>query len=105
ENEKAVLENINLSIRSGETVAFVGPSGAGKTTICSLIPRFYDVNEGSITIDGMDIRHMSQQSLRNQKGIIQQDESLSPVTIKENIAYGHLHATDEEIIEAARKAH
>src|SRR5699024_1467539 len=73
ENEKAVLENINLSIRSGETVAFVGPSGAGKTTICSLIPRFYDVNEGSITIDGMDIRHMTQQSLRKQIGIVQQD--------------------------------
>ncbi|HLR23757.1 MAG TPA: ABC transporter ATP-binding protein [Pseudogracilibacillus sp.] len=105
ENEKAVLENINLSIRSGETVAFVGPSGAGKTTICSLIPRFYDVNEGSITIDGMDIRHMTQQSLRKQIGIVQQDVFLFTGTIKENIAYGHLHATDEEIFEAARKAH
>src|SRR5699024_4797900 len=105
ENEKAVLENINLSIRSGETVAFVGPSGAGKTTICSLIPRFYDVNAGSITIEWMDIRHMTKQSLRKQIGIVQQDVFLFTGTIKENIAYGHLHATDEEIFEAARKAH
>lgn len=102
---KKVLEGIDLSIRSGETIAFVGPSGAGKTTICSLIPRFYDVNEGAISIDGIDIREMTQQSLRAQIGIVQQDVFLFTGTIKENIAYGNLHATDEEIYEAARKAH
>lgn len=105
EEQKSVLQDINLTIRSGETVAFVGPSGAGKTTICSLIPRFYDVNAGSITIDGIDIREMTQQSLRKQIGIVQQDVFLFTGTIKENIAYGNLHATDEEIFEAARKAH
>lgn len=102
---KPVLKGINLSINAGETVAFVGPSGAGKTTICSLIPRFYDVNEGAISIDGLDIREMTQQSLRAQIGIVQQDVFLFTGTIKENIAYGNLHATDEEIYEAARKAH
>lgn len=105
EEQKSVLEDINLKIRAGETVAFVGPSGAGKTTICSLIPRFYDVNAGRITIDGIDIREMTQQSLRKQIGIVQQDVFLFTGTIKENIAYGNLHATDEEIYEAARKAH
>lgn len=105
ENEKAVLDHINLSIHAGETVAFVGPSGAGKTTICSLIPRFYDVSDGSITIDGIDVRQMTQQSLRQQIGIVQQDVFLFTGTIKENIAYGNLQATDEEIFEAARKAH
>ena len=94
-----------MNIRAGETVAFVGPSGAGKTTICSLIPRFYDVNEGSISIDGIDIRDMTQQSLRAQIGIVQQDVFLFTGTIKENIAYGNLKASDEEIYEAARKAH
>lgn len=103
--DNSVLQDINLTIRAGETVAFVGPSGAGKTTICSLIPRFYDVDAGSITIDGIDIREMTQQSLRKQIGIVQQDVFLFTGTIKENIAYGNLHATDEEIYEAARKAH
>lgn len=102
---KPVLKNIDLRIRSGETVAFVGPSGAGKTTICSLIPRFYDVNEGNITIDSIDVRDMTQQSLRQQIGIVQQDVFLFTGTIKENIAYGNLHASDEEIYDAARKAH
>lgn len=105
EGSKSVLENINLKIRAGETVAFVGPSGAGKTTICSLIPRFYDVLAGSITIDGIDIREMTQQSLRKQIGIVQQDVFLFTGTIKENIAYGNLDASDEEIYDAARKAH
>ncbi len=105
DRSKSVLEGIDLKIRAGETVAFVGPSGAGKTTICSLIPRFYDVTEGAITIDGIDIRHMTQQSLRAQIGIVQQDVFLFTGTVKENIAYGNLHATDEEIFEAARKAH
>jgi len=100
-----VLKNINLSITAGETIAFVGPSGAGKTTICSLIPRFYDVNSGSIKIDGMDIRDMTMKSLRSQIGIVQQDVFLFTGTLKENIAYGNLNASDEEIHEAVRRAH
>ncbi len=86
-------------------MAFVGPSGAGKTTICSLIPRFYDVKSGSITIDGIDIRDMSKKSLRTQIGIVQQDVFLFTGTLRENIAYGMLGATDEQIYEAARRAH
>jgi len=99
-----ILRNIDLSIHPGETVAFVGPSGAGKTTICSLLPRFYDVNEGAITIDGIDIRQMKLESLRKHIGIVQQDVFLFGGTIKENIAYGDLKATDEQIWEAARRA-
>ena len=102
---KPVLEGIDLQIRAGETVAFVGPSGAGKTTICSLIPRFYDVNEGRIAIDGLDIRNMTKESLRSHIGIVQQDVFLFTGTLKENIAYGNLSATDEQIEEAARRAH
>lgn len=102
---KNVLDGIDLSIKAGQTIAFVGPSGAGKTTICSLIPRFYDVNEGAISIDGIDIRNMTQQSLRSQIGIVQQDVFLFTGTVKENIAYGDLNATDEEVIAAAQKAH
>lgn len=105
DDHKPVLSGIDLKINAGETVAFVGPSGAGKTTICSLIPRFYDVSDGKISIDGIDIKKMTQQSLRAQIGIVQQDVFLFTGTIKENIAYGNLHATDEEIYEAARKAH
>ncbi|WP_407269484.1 ABC transporter ATP-binding protein [Radiobacillus sp. PE A8.2] len=105
DEHKTVLKNIDLSIRTGETIAFVGPSGAGKTTICSLIPRFYDVDEGSIKIDGIDIRDMTMQSLRSQIGIVQQDVFLFTGTLKENIAYGKRDATDEEIEEAARRAH
>ncbi|MER2060320.1 MAG: ATP-binding cassette domain-containing protein, partial [Niallia sp.] len=100
-----VLNNINLSINAGETIAFVGPSGAGKTTICSLIPRFYDVNNGSIKIDGIDIRNMTMKSLRSQIGIVQQDVFLFTGTLKENIAYGNLNASDDEIHEAVRRAH
>ena len=100
-----VLRNINLEVYPGETVAFVGPSGAGKTTICSLIPRFYDIDSGSITIDGMDIRKMTKNSLRSQIGIVQQDVFLFTGTVRENIAYGKRHATNEEIIEAAKRAH
>ncbi|NHM30198.1 ABC transporter ATP-binding protein [Neobacillus terrae] len=99
------LENINLNIKEGETVAFVGPSGAGKTTICSLIPRFYDIDAGAITIDGIDIRDMTRQSLRSQIGIVQQDVFLFTGTIRENIAYGKLGASEEEVKEAARLAH
>ncbi|MED3553314.1 ABC transporter ATP-binding protein [Cytobacillus praedii] len=105
DEHKPVLEGINLQINKGETVAFVGPSGAGKTTICSLIPRFYDVNNGSITIDGIDVRELTKKSLRSQIGIVQQDVFLFTGTLKENIAYGMLGATDEQIEEAARRAH
>ncbi|MEH7307167.1 ABC transporter ATP-binding protein [Neobacillus drentensis] len=105
DNHKSVLDQINLNIHAGETVAFVGPSGAGKTTICSLIPRFYDVNEGGIYIDGHDIRNMTKKSLRAQIGIVQQDVFLFTGTLRENIAYGKLDATDEEIAEAASRAH
>lgn len=105
DNSKLVLNNIDLKIRAGETVAFVGPSGAGKTTICSLIPRFYDVIGGSISIDGIDVRKMTQHSLRSQIGIVQQDVFLFTGTIKENIGYGDLNAPDKDIYEAARKAH
>ncbi|CDZ70586.1 YwjA [Neorhizobium galegae bv. orientalis] len=102
--DKPVLENVNLSIRAGETIAFVGPSGAGKTTICSLLPRFYEIGAGSITVDGMDIRRMTKVSLRQQIGIVQQDVFLFGGTIRENIAYGRLGATETDIIEAARQA-
>ena len=104
-DNKEVLHDIDIDLRAGETIAFVGPSGAGKTTICSLIPRFYDVTDGSITIDGIDIREMTQASLRQQIGIVQQDVFLFTGTIRENIAYGNLQATDEEIEAAAEKAH
>ena len=103
--ESPVLKNMSFDIQAGETIAFVGPSGAGKTTICSLIPRFYDVNNGSITIDGMDIRDMTMQSLRKQIGIVQQDVFLFTGTLKENIMYGKLDATDEEIARAVKQAH
>ena len=99
-----VLEGLNLSIKAGETVAFVGPSGAGKTTICSLLPRFYDVTAGAISIDGIDIRDMTQASLRGQIGIVQQDVFLFGSTIRENVAYGRLGASDAEIMDALRHA-
>ncbi|MCO0598570.1 ABC transporter ATP-binding protein/permease [Peribacillus butanolivorans] len=105
EDKKTVLKGIDLNIKAGETIAFVGPSGAGKTTICSLIPRFYDVISGSISIDGIDIREMTKKSLRSQIGIVQQDVFLFTGTLKENISYGLLNATHEQIQEAARKAH
>lgn len=104
EGSRTVLRQINLDIHPGETIAFVGPSGAGKTTICSLLPRFYDVDEGRITIDGIDIRQIKLQSLRKHIGIVQQDVFLFSGTIRENIAYGNLKATEEEIWEAARRA-
>ncbi|HBU92038.1 ABC transporter ATP-binding protein [Bacillus pumilus] len=100
-----VLNNIDLKIKQGETVAFVGPSGAGKSTICSLLPRFYDVNEGEITIDGISTKSMTLSSLRQQIGIVQQDVFLFSGTIRENIAYGNLEASDAEIWEAVRSAH
>ncbi|MBT2679885.1 ABC transporter ATP-binding protein [Bacillus sp. ISL-35] len=105
EKNKPVLDGIDLEINHGETVAFVGPSGAGKTTICSLIPRFYDVNSGSITVDGIDLRDMTKKSLRSQIGIVQQDVFLFTGTLRENIAYGSLGATHEDIVRAAKQAH
>lgn len=105
DKNKPVLEDIDLKITHGETVAFVGPSGAGKTTICSLIPRFYDVNHGGIFIDGIDIRDMTKKSLRSQIGIVQQDVFLFTGTLRENIAYGSLGATFEDIVRAAKQAH
>ncbi len=101
---KQVLSKIDLSIKAGETVAFVGPSGAGKTTLCSLLPRFYEVSGGSITIDGIDIRKLKLASLRSQIGIVQQDVFLFGGTIRENIEYGRLGASEAEIWEAARRA-
>jgi ATP-binding cassette, subfamily B, bacterial len=105
ENNRTILNDMSFSINAGTTVAFVGPSGAGKTTICSLIPRFYDVEEGAITVDGMDIRDMTKESLRANIGIVQQDVFLFTGTLRENIAYGKLGAQQEEIEEAVRKAH
>ena len=104
EDARPVLRDINLTITAGETVAFVGPSGAGKTTLCSLIPRFYDVTAGQITIDGIDIRAMTGASLRRQIGIVQQDVFLFSGTIGENIAYGKLDAGEAEIWAAAKRA-
>ncbi len=102
--EKLVLNNINLTIKKGETVALVGPTGGGKTTICHLLPRFYEVLSGEITIDGINIKDFSLSSLRTKIGIVAQDVFLFAGTIKENIAYGKQEATDEEIIEVAKLA-
>jgi ATP-binding cassette subfamily B protein len=99
-----VLENINLSVKAGETVAFVGTSGVGKTTLCSLLPRFYEPAAGRIIIDGMDIRDMTLYSLRRQIGVVQQDVFLFGGAIRENIQFGKLDATEQEIWEAARRA-
>lgn len=99
-----VLNNLTLDIPKGKTVALVGPSGGGKTTICHLIPRFYEINSGSISIDGTDIREYSRQSLRKQIGLVQQDVFLFAGSIKENIAIGKIDATDEEIIKASMEA-
>jgi ATP-binding cassette subfamily B protein len=100
----SVLEGVNLEIRAGETVAFVGPSGAGKTTITSLLPRFYEPDSGRILIDGIDTRKMTLSSLRREIGIVQQDVFLFAGTLRENIAYGRLDATESDIMEAARRA-
>ncbi len=102
--DKSIFDGLDLSIKAGETIAFVGPSGAGKTTICSLLPRFYEVTGGAISIDGIDIRDMSLKSLRSNIGIVQQDVFLFAGTIRENIAYSRLDATEAEIVEAARRA-
>lgn len=104
ENNEEVLTHVNLNVKQGEYVALVGSSGAGKTTLCSLIPRFYDVTEGSVKLDGMDIRDIKLKDLRRQIGIVQQDVYLFAGTVMENIRYGKPGATDEEVILAARAA-
>ena len=104
DDETPVLSDISIDIPAGKSIALVGPSGSGKTTICSLLPRFYDVTGGSITVDGKDIRGMSLKSLRSQIGMVQQDVYLFDGTIKDNIAYGKPGASDEEIIKAAKCA-
>ena len=99
-----VLNHINLKVDAGDYMALVGPSGVGKTTLCSLIPRFYDVSSGRITIDGMDIRDIKLNDLRNNVGIVQQDVYLFAGTILDNIRYGRMDATDEEVVRAAKNA-
>jgi len=102
--DRPVLRDVTLRIAAGETVAFVGPSGAGKSTLCALLPRFYDIQAGRITIDGIDIRSMTLTSLRRQIGVVQQDVFLFAGTLRENIAYGRLGASEAQIIEAADRA-
>lgn len=105
ESDKQILSKVNLDIKPGENIAFVGPSGAGKTTLVNLLPRFYEVTGGSITVDGIDIRDMTMESLRKQIGVVQQDVFLFSGTIRENVLYGRLDATDEAVeaaIDAAR---
>jgi len=104
EDHNYVLKNISLNIRAGEYVALVGSSGVGKTTLCSLIPRFYEVSEGAVLLDGRDIREVSLRSLRRNIGVVQQDVYLFAGTVADNIRYGRLDASQEEIIEAAKKA-
>ena len=99
-----VLHDIDLTVAAGETVAIVGPSGGGKSTLCQLVPRFYDVTEGSIRVDGLDVRQVTQRSLRRAIGIVQQDVFLFADTIRENIRYGRPDATDEEVEQAAYRA-
>lgn len=102
EEDNPILKNININIQSGESIALVGPTGAGKSTIVSLISRFYDINEGQILIDGIDIRDVTLKSLREQMGIMLQDSFIFSGTIMDNIRYGNLEATDEEVIAAAK---
>ncbi|MDQ4099398.1 MAG: ABC transporter ATP-binding protein/permease [Chloroflexota bacterium] len=102
--DRPVFRDLNLTIHAGETIAFVGPSGAGKTTISSLLPRFYEISGGRITIDGIDIKTMTLASLRREIGIVQQDVFLFGGTVRENIAYGKLGASEDEIVTAAKRA-
>lgn len=102
DHSSKVINNINLNIKAGEIIAFVGPTGAGKTTICNLIPRFYDVQKGAIYIDGIDIKNITLESLRRNIGIVQQDVFIFSENVHDNIAYGRIDATEEEIIAAAK---
>ena len=102
--DKPLIQNFNLEVKPGEMVAIVGPTGAGKTTLINLLMRFYDVTKGAITVDGQDIRHLSRQDYRKQFGMVLQDAWLYEGTIKENLRFGNLQATDEEIVEAAKAA-
>ncbi len=104
DHDVSVLRDVNLDIPAGKTVALVGPSGGGKTTLCHLLPRFYEIDSGLITIDGKDIRSVTLESLRRNIGIVQQDVFLFAGTVRENIAYGRIGSSDDEIIAAARKA-
>ena len=104
EGQRPVIDRMSLSIKPGETIALVGPSGGGKSTTCSLLPRFYDVTSGSILIDGQDVREVTQHSLRSAIGLVQQDVYLFDGTLRDNIGYGRPGATDAEIEDAARKA-
>ena len=104
DDDTPVLEHVSFEIPAGKSIALVGPSGSGKTTICSLLPRFYDVTGGRVTIDGIDVRKLTLESLRNQIGLVQQDVYLFCGSIKDNIAYGRPDATMEEIVDAAQKA-
>ena len=104
DDDAPVLEHVTFEIQAGRSVALVGPSGSGKTTICNLLPRFYDVTGGRVLIDGKDVRDLTLSSLRGQIGIVQQDVYLFCGTIRENIAYGKPGASEEEIVEAARRA-
>ena len=99
-----VLHNVSLDVKAGETIAIVGPSGGGKSTLCQLLPRFYEVTEGAISVDGKDVRSLTQASLRRSIGIVQQDVFLFADTVRENIRFGRPDATDEEVAQAARKA-
>ena len=103
-DEHKVLSNVSLDVKAGEYVALVGASGVGKTTLCSLIPRFYEVDEGSVLIDGMDVRDLTQRSLRSRIGIVQQDVYLFAGSVMENIRYGRPDATEDEVVEAAKRA-
>lgn len=104
DGEKYVISNLNLNIEEGKTLALVGPSGGGKTTLCNLIPRFYDVKSGRITLDGIDIRSITLESLRKNIGMVSQTVFLFDGSVRDNIAYGSPDATDEQIVEAARRA-
>jgi len=104
ESGRSILSHINLDIPAGKTLALVGPSGGGKTTLCHLIPRFYEIRSGGITIDGLDIRDATMKSLRQNVGIVQQDVFLFASSVMENIRYGRIDATDEEVVEAAKRA-
>ena len=104
DDHNQVFANLNLTVHPGEKVAIVGPSGGGKTTLCSLIPRFYDVGAGSIKLDGIDVRDVKQRSLRRSIGVVQQDVFLFAASILDNIRYGRPGATNEEVIAAAKRA-